>query len=53
VGEKITTENTSFYVCGWQGTVDGVLDYLAPNGFVDERHKRPDGSYEVKFESYG
>jgi ferredoxin/flavodoxin---NADP+ reductase len=53
VGEKITPENTSFYVCGWQGTVDGVLDYLAPTGFVDERHKRPDGSYEVKFESYG
>jgi ferredoxin/flavodoxin---NADP+ reductase len=53
VGEKITPENTSFYVCGWQGTVDGVLDFLKPNGFVDERHKRSDGSYEVKFESYG
>ena len=53
VGEQITPENTSFYVCGWQGTVDGVLDFLKPKGFVDERHKRPDGSYEVKFESYG
>lgn len=53
VGEKITPENTSFYVCGWQGTVDGVLDFLRPKGFVDERHKRPDGSYEIKFESYG
>ncbi|MGE0242940.1 MAG: FAD-binding oxidoreductase [Nitrososphaeraceae archaeon] len=53
VGEKITRENTSFYVCGWQGTVDGVLDFLNPKGFVDERHKRSDGSYEVKFESYG
>lgn len=53
MGEKITPENTSFYVCGWQGTVDGVLDYLEPHGFVDERHKRSDGSYEVKFESYG
>jgi ferredoxin--NADP+ reductase len=53
VGEKITPENTSFYVCGWQGTVDGVLDFLKPKGFVDERHKRPDGSYEIKFESYG
>jgi ferredoxin--NADP+ reductase len=53
VGERITPENTSFYVCGWQGTVDGVLDFLAPKGFVDERHKRPNGSYEVKFESYG
>ena len=28
VGETITPENTSFYVCGWQGTVDGVLDSL-------------------------
>src|ERR687885_10264 len=50
---KITTENTSFYVCGWQGTVDGSLDYLVPKGFVTERNKRKDGSYEVKFESYG
>jgi ferredoxin/flavodoxin---NADP+ reductase len=53
VGERITPENTSFYVCGWQGTVDGVLDFLKPKGFVDERHKRKDGSYEIKFESYG
>jgi ferredoxin--NADP+ reductase len=53
VGEKITPENTSFYVCGWQGTVDGALDYLIPKGFVTERQKRKDGSYEVKFESYG
>ncbi len=53
VGERITPENTSFYVCGWQGTVDGALDYLIPKGFVTERQKRKDGSYEVKFESYG
>jgi ferredoxin--NADP+ reductase len=53
VDEKVTTENTSFYVCGWQGTVDGSLDYLVPKGFVTERNKRKDGSYEVKFESYG
>ena len=24
VGGKITKENTIFYVCGWQGTIDGV-----------------------------
>ena len=53
VGDKITPENTSFYVCGWQGTVDGALDYLVPKGFVTERNKRKDGSYDVKFESYG
>ncbi len=53
VGESITTENTSFYVCGWQGTVDGVLDSLVPKGFVTERKKRKDGTFDVKFESYG
>jgi ferredoxin--NADP+ reductase len=53
VGEKITPENTIFYVCGWQGTVDGALDFLVPKGFVTERNKRKDGSYDMKFESYG
>ena len=53
VGETITPENTSFYVCGWQGTVDGVLDTLVPKGFVTERNKRKDGTFDVKFESYG
>ncbi|MGI0028566.1 MAG: FAD-binding oxidoreductase [Nitrososphaera sp.] len=53
VGEKVTPENTTFYICGWQGTVDGALDYLVPKGFVTERNKRKDGSYDIKFESYG
>lgn len=53
VGEKVTPENTSFYICGWQGTVDGALDYLIPKGFVTERSKRKDGSFDIKFESYG
>lgn len=53
VGEKITPENTMFYVCGWQGTVDGGMQYLSPMGFTEERKKRPDGSYDVRYESYG
>ncbi len=53
VGEKITKENTMFYVCGWQGTIDGVMDFLKPRGFVTEHDKREDGSFEVKYESYG
>ncbi len=53
VGESITPDNTIFYVCGWQGTVDGALDFLIPKGFVTERNKKKDGSYAVKFESYG
>ena len=53
VGEKITPENTFFYICGWQGTVNGAMDFLKSKGFVTEREKREDGSFDVKFESYG
>ena len=53
IGDKITKENTIFYVCGWQGTIDGVMDFLKPKGFVTEHDKREDGSFEVKYESYG
>jgi ferredoxin--NADP+ reductase len=53
VGEKITPENTMFYVCGWQGTVDGGMQYLAPLGFVEERKKRSNGTFDVRYESYG
>ncbi|MFQ5940249.1 MAG: ferredoxin--NADP reductase [Nitrososphaerales archaeon] len=53
VGEKITRENTMFYLCGWQGTIDGAMQYLGPKGFVEERKKRPDGSHDIRYESYG
>ena len=53
VGEKITPENTMFYICGWQGTVDGALQYLKPLGFVEEKHKRQDKTFDVRYESYG
>ena len=53
VGEKITKDNTVFFICGWQGTIDGCLDVLTPKGFVTERNKRPDKSFEIKYESYG
>ncbi len=53
VGEKITPENTIFYICGWQGTVDAVLQQLEPLGFVEEKKKRPDKTYDIKYESYG
>jgi len=53
VGEKITPKNTIFYVCGWQGTVDGVLDFVRPKGFLLEKEKDKDGNFSVKFESYG
>jgi ferredoxin--NADP+ reductase len=53
LGEKVTKENTVFFICGWQGTIDGCMNFLIPKGFVTERSKRPDMSFEVKFESYG
>jgi len=53
VGEPITTENTKVYICGYQGTIDGVIEFLAPKGFVTKEEKRKDGSYEIKYESYG
>ena len=53
VNDKVTPENTMFYVCGWQGTVDGVLQYLEPLGFVEEKKKRPDKTYDIRYESYG
>jgi ferredoxin--NADP+ reductase len=53
VGEEITPENTIIYICGYQGTIDGVLDCVEPKGFVTEHEKKEDGSFAVKFESYG
>jgi len=53
VGETITPENTSFYLCGWQDTINGVLDFVIPKGFVTDRNKRKDGTFDIKIESYG
>jgi ferredoxin--NADP+ reductase len=53
VGEELTKDNTIIYICGYQGTIDGVMDFVKPKGFVTEHGKREDGSFEVKFESYG
>jgi len=53
VGEKITRDNTMFYICGWQGTIDGTMNYIKSKGFTTWHEKREDGSFEVKYESYG
>ena len=53
VGEEITPDNTIVYICGYQGTIDGVIEYLGSRGFVTEHEKNPDGSFGIKFESYG
>ena len=53
VGEEITPDNTIVYICGYQGTIDGVIESLGSRGFVTEHEKNPDGSFVIKFESYG
>ena len=53
VGEKVTPENTRVYICGYQGTIDGVMDYVADRGFVNRDNPHEDGTFEVKYESYG
>lgn len=53
VGEEITPDNTIVYICGYQGTIDGVIESLGSRDFVTEHEKNPDGSFGIKFESYG
>ncbi len=53
VGEKVTPENSFFHVCGYQGTIDSVISILGPLGFVTNRSKRKDGSFDIKIETYG
>lgn len=53
VGEELSPENTIIYICGYQGTIDGVIGHLDSKGFVTEHEKKPDGSFGIKFESYG
>lgn len=53
VGEEVAPQNSKIYICGYQGTIDGVIEHLAPKGFVTKDQKRQDNSYEIKYESYG
>ena len=53
VGEEITPENTMIYICGYQGTIDGVIEHVKKKGFVTLHEKKDDGSYAIKYESYG
>jgi len=53
VGEKLTPENTRIYICGYQGTIDGVMEHVSSRGFVNRDNPHEDGTFEVKYESYG
>ncbi len=39
VGEEITPQNSIVYICGYQGTIDGVIESLGSRGFVTEHEK--------------
>lgn len=52
-GEAFTPENTTFYICGFGGTVDAVRQAVESRGFCTKKEAREDGSYDIKFESYG
>lgn len=53
IGKTVDPSNTCSYICGFEGTVTSVLAVAEPVGFRTERDPRPDGSYDVRFESYG
>lgn len=53
LGHKVSPENSFFYICGYQGTIDSVISILQPLGFVSNRNKRKDGSFDIKVETYG
>lgn len=53
LGEPITPDNSIFYLCGYKNMIDYVSSMLSPLGFVDNRKKRKDGSFDIKYELYG
>ena len=53
LGEPITPNNSIFYLCGYKNMIDYVSAMLSPMGFVDNRKKRNDGSFDIKYELYG
>lgn len=53
LGQRIAPENAFFYICGYQGTIDSVTAILQPLGFVSNRNRRKDGSFDIKIETYG
>lgn len=52
-GEHFTPKNASFYICGFGAIVDSICDTVKDRGFVARKEAREDGSYDIRFESYG
>ena len=53
LGNRISPENSFFYICGYSGTIESVISILQPLGFVSNRNRRKDGSFDIKVETYG
>lgn len=53
VGEAFTRQNSILYVCGYADTIKTVVAEMLPRGFLSCQVKAADGSYDIKFESYG
>jgi ferredoxin--NADP+ reductase len=53
LASELTPEAFACHACGFDGTVKAVLAALEPRGFRSHRHRREDGSYDLKYESYG
>ncbi|AIF82710.1 flavodoxin reductase family protein [Candidatus Nitrososphaera evergladensis SR1] len=53
LGNRVAPENSFFHICGYSGTIDNVISILQPLGFVSNRNKRKDGSFDIKVETYG
>jgi len=53
VGERFTPTTTSFYICGFDGTVQSVKSFVESRDFRTKKEARADGTYDIKFESYG
>jgi ferredoxin--NADP+ reductase len=49
---SITPENSFFHICGYQGTISSVIKSLTPLGFVTNKNRRQDGSFDIKIETY-
>jgi ferredoxin--NADP+ reductase len=50
---SVTPDDSIFYLCGYKNLIDNVIAMISPLGFVDNRHKRKDTSFDIKYELYG
>jgi ferredoxin/flavodoxin---NADP+ reductase len=53
LGHAPSPADSFFHICGYQGTIDAVSSALKPLGFVTNKNRRADGSFDIKIESYG